>query len=150
MTKVVILGPASQQDELLTTLRNLGIVHLTHTKEPAGADLEKIRTRVQDVQQGLGMLPKGRHDDPSGMSGPEILEELEQIGIRKHRLGERLDAVRREKRQLEPLGDVDPGGLHQLTQQGIEVHIYHVKKGVTPVPPGGVLVVPLNEDRSGS
>ena len=62
MKKVTLLCMASEQEQALSALRDLGIVHLEHVKPPEGAELDQARARLEQAHVARRLL-EGYVDD---------------------------------------------------------------------------------------
>ena len=58
MKKLTVLCLTSDRDEALGALRDLGVVHVTDRRPPAGDDLDALRDRLAATQRALSGLPK--------------------------------------------------------------------------------------------
>ena len=69
MKKVTLLCIAARRDETLDALRNLGVMHLSHTQPPAGDDLDQAHEKLAGIRHALGVLRKSEQGKALGPFG---------------------------------------------------------------------------------
>jgi len=126
MKKVFIAARTSQREKLLTTLRDLGVLHLTPVDPSAGApdELTDSLTRVRQALQALaGVDPAGDKPD-IGVS--EAVAEALELTRRISENDARLTALHREAARLEWWGDLELGQLDALADAGVTLRLCSV------------------------
>ena len=89
MKRLTLLCLTPDRDEALDALRELGVVHVTDRRPPAGEDLDALRARLTATERALAALPKkagGRRTRPraaerlpeAGAALAEVLELLDR------------------------------------------------------------------------
>ena len=110
MKKTVIAASRSQKDELLVSLRDLGVMHITD---------------MISKSQSLDALEKERSEYD------HVLQVLKERGGKKVKAAKAMDslngsliALRNERERISPFGDFNPDELASLASEGIDIHIY--------------------------
>ncbi len=158
MNKVSVLCLDADREAALRELRDLGVLHLTHIRPPAGADLDQARDRLNHVRRILDVLPaKSQPAGPPPAAAPgavlrpaaQVLEEVWGLVKQRKELGDRIEELSHECRRLEPFGVFDPRSIADLTGSGVHVSLYQI--GPTqPLPaPADALVRVLHRDKTG-
>jgi V/A-type H+/Na+-transporting ATPase subunit I len=131
MKKVTILCRAVDRDTTLDELQQIGVVHLSHVREPSGESLEDARHRLRDIKNAVSVL-KGHPDvktDAKGFDFSSLSPELfvERTLTTAKRIKDREEELgfwKRERERLEPFGDFDPSAVKALADRGIALKIY--------------------------
>ena len=149
MKKVTLLCIAAHGDETLGALRNLGVMHLSHARPPAGDDLDKAREKLAGIRHALGVLQKPDRARPSGRSADDIVQEVLKLLHRKKERTQLLETLRDEDRRIEPYGSFEPAALRALAEKGIYLRLYHAARGVEPAAPADAVKVVLRDGKEG-
>ena len=127
MKKTIVLASASHKAELLSSLRDLGVMHVTDmvTKSSALDELEKRRAEYSSVLQTL----KERGDkkasaSASGISFSEIHPSIMALLSEEESLKEKVVALQTEKERIAPFGEFDPDSLKALAADGVEISLW--------------------------
>ncbi len=133
MKCVTIFGAIESRDAVLEALQRLGTFHaisLTDVDEPPGdlavrlAAVQRVVDALQDAAQQLrNFTPE---DEPVVDHSVAIstVERVEDLLARQHELSHRLEALRKERDQIAPWGDLNPADLDLLAEQGVFLSIY--------------------------
>ena len=127
MKKTIVLASASHKAELLSSLRDLGVMHVTDmvTKSSALDELEKRRAEYSSVLQTL----KERGDkkascSDSGISFSEIHPSIMALLSEEESLKEKVVALQAEKERIAPFGEFNPDSLKALAADGVEISLW--------------------------
>ena len=127
MKKTIVLASASHKAALLSSLRDLGVMHVTDmvTKSSALDELEKRRAEYSSVLQTL----KERGDkkasaSASGISFSEIHPSIMALLSEEESLKEKVVALQAEKERIAPFGEFDPDSLKALASDGVEISLW--------------------------
>lgn len=127
MKKTIVLASASHKAELLSSLRDLGVMHVTDmvTKSSALDELEKRRAEYSSVLQTL----KERGDkktsaSASGISFSEIHPSIMALLSEEESLKEKVVALQTEKERIAPFGEFDPDSLKALVADCVEISLW--------------------------
>ena len=129
MKKVYIVTTASEKEEMLKGLRDIGIVHLA---EKQSADRE-VTERFQTMSRTAMALKD--YADPKQEAGKEILsdDEFKEMysGVldaidRKSSLGQEISAANTEIDRVTAWGDFSPEELARLREDGFDFHFYRL------------------------
>lgn len=130
MKSVCMVARASQREEALTALRNLGIMHIAEKKaaEPAVAErfsvLSHLITELQAYKEAGG----------TGEEKPLSKEQLSALSMaaldaleRKATLSARKTELTLEAERLKPWGDFDSEAIKELSNH-VDLHFYRLDK----------------------
>jgi len=171
MKKVTLVCLADDRSRTLEALRDLGVLHLAHIKEPESADLDKTRGELHRAQSALNLMgfnlsrkdngtsnadsesrivaAGGAAENRSGQPAQEIVNSVHDLISRKKELAEKLESLHSEKAAIEPFGNFDPALIEQLAKKGIIVKLYHWRSRKPVVPPEGTTLLVLKQDSIG-
>ena len=147
MKKVFLLCMEAHKDETLAELRELGIVHVTSVKPPAGKDLDAVRDQITVAQRALTLLqPLAKEMDGAPGADADAQAPVEQVAAlvndlahQRDRMTDAIRELRGEIERTQPFGDFDPQRLAQLAEQGIIVRFYQtLAKNPVQAPAGTV------------
>ncbi|NLF30867.1 MAG: hypothetical protein GX591_08280 [Planctomycetes bacterium] len=137
MRKMYAAVRASQTDRLLTTLRDLGVVHLQPVHAERARPDEATATAVQRLaraEQVLSSIVPG--GDRPDLSPLEAADRVLELYGRASELNTRLAALTREVDQLALWGDVRLDHLADLERTGLTVRFYRVEPDAVADVPG--------------
>lgn len=156
MKKVSLICLDQDREKTLSALRDLGVVHLTHIKEPEGHDLHKAESDLEEATNALHILQpyaaKTRHVEISQaqcFDASEIAVRVNALAKHKRHCTERLNALLEERASIEPYGDFDPEQIKRLKANGVFVKLYHVLGKEMPQAPEDSEIFLINNDTSG-
>ena len=128
MKVICVAGQNSRKDEMLMSLRELGILHLAEKKDADPQILERF-SALSRLLQELGDY-KGKGKEEKELSDAEF-EDLYQKTIsaleRKAEQKERLSALLLEAERIRPWGNFDPQAVRELSEV-LELHFYRLDK----------------------
>ena len=127
MKKTIVLASASHKAELLSSLRDLGVMHVTDmvTKSSALDELEKRRAEYSSVLQTLKERgDKKASGSASGISFSEIHPSIMALLSEEESLKEKVVALQAEKERIAPFGEFDPDSLKALASDGVEISLW--------------------------
>jgi len=156
MSKVSVLCLQDDVARALEELRELGVLHVTHSETPAGAHLDAGKERLAAAEEALLSLNAhvhkphhGIHDTGPPPDGEELVEQALSLQRHKNELCERLEALRHERHVLRPYGNFDREQIERLADEGITVKLYHVRDIEALDVPEGVQIHVLTREKDG-
>ena len=120
MKKLTLLCLAADRDATITALRKIGVLHLTPLTEPQSTDLEQSQARlkqVRDIQSSLAAYRRqfrGKAGSLASGGAMKIVTAAGDLLDRKRQAVKTVDALRRERLDLEPYGNFDPATVRRL------------------------------------
>ncbi|MDR1363757.1 MAG: V-type ATP synthase subunit I [Spirochaetaceae bacterium] len=133
MKKVTLVGLDKFQEENLTKLRELGLIHLKK-KDVQSDVLSRHLERRAALESAAGILrsftPKKRREflppvlDDSVDIGSHVLD----LSTKRKIAQEQIYADTREISRIEKWGDFDPAGFESLVEYGIGLSLYEIPK----------------------
>ena len=129
MKAICVVVQSSRKDELLSSLRDLGIVHIAEKKSADTVFLE----RFSMISKLLGELKDyvSQEDENAGSISDEEFEKIYQGSIRaleeKSALTVKLTELNVELEALKPWGEFDSSEISVL-KESIDFHIYRLDK----------------------
>lgn len=148
MKKLTLLCTRASREDSLEILRELGVVHLRHIRQPEGEGLEEARNLVDHLHRALEVLPKHPHVKPSGKTPHETVKTVWELIHRKQSLTEQIEMLEMEAGHYEPFGSFSPETVRGLIENGISVKLCRLPVKGTPDIPAGVHFIELSRDRS--
>ena len=133
MKKVTVLTEQKKKQELLLSLRDVGLMHITDIvdKSPAVESLEKDLSSLNRVQQALSERADKKAEGDSKLRGAafdSVHASLVSALDEKDRLTERSLQLRNEKERIAQFGDFDPEEVKALKAEGIDLRLYTLDK----------------------
>ena len=147
MKKLTLLCTRSSQEETLSALRDLGVVHLQSVQSPEGTGLDEARNRLVYVQRALEVLRKHPDVKPSGKPVAAVIECIWKLIHRHTELEEKCDMLRIEERRLTAFGEFDPGTVRDLAQRGVDVRFFQMSAKEKITLPEGCVLKELSRER---
>lgn len=148
MKKLTLLCTRASREATLDILRDLGVVHLRHIRQPEGEGLEQARSLVDHLKRALEVLPKYPHVQPSGKKPHDVVKAVWELIHRRQALTERIEALEMEIGHYEPFGSFSPDTVRDLNAKGVTVKLYKVPVKKIPPIPEGAQRIELSRDRS--
>ena len=133
MKKVTVLSEGSRRKELLSRLREAGVMHVSDIvqKAPSAAPLEEERAEYQRILQILSERRDKKDKNRTLITGaafdgvhPGIREAVEGEASLK----ERIIALQNERERILPFGDFDPDEVRKLADDGVRLSFYTLGK----------------------
>lgn len=132
MKKVSLVMLKAEKEEALKKLRSLGVVHL-ETLEGAGEKLAQLKSDFEQCRNAMGILSEIKLPKGSLMKSDASVEELKNIGSavlenyeKKKSLAELINQDTAELERLNAWGEVTPGDLSSLSDEGIYLSLYEI------------------------
>ncbi len=130
MNLVYVVSVESKKDEMLTALRDLGLLHISEKSSPD----EKIALRFSSLQKLSSQLSdyatkEERCDtELSDSEFEELFAETEKAIKRKAILEESRSAKLLQIERIKSWGDFSPGEVMKLQKSGLDFHFYRFDK----------------------
>ena len=133
MKKVTVLAEGSRKQELLLSLREEGVMHISDLvmKTQRLDEMEKERGEYVRIRQML--IERGDKKDKRKLvvEGKDF-ERLHQAILKdtedEERLKSRLVELKNERDRIRGLGDFDPEAVRRLADDGIPLYLYTIGK----------------------
>ena len=179
MKKVCLIVQDKHQDDALTKLREVGIVHIRKTNA-ASDRLSKTLERKAMAENAIGLIqpykpPKkksageARHTDRriSDHVGPEEIEPysldavnsperppklvdlMTHIGKERKALEDRQTVLAKERSRIVSWGEFDPASIKELASLGLPVYLYELTHEAFAAVPEDVRSIKLSENKNG-
>ncbi len=131
MQKISIMCLASDTENTLTELRELGVLHVTPCNESSGTTATDAHKRIEEAKIALSTLEceEHHHHDHCTCDTSEVVDnvisELSALHEKYRHQSERLINLQHLQHSLLPYGDFDPKTIKKLAERGITVKLYH-------------------------
>jgi len=152
MKRLTLLCLTGDRDGALEDLRELGVVHVTDRRPPAGDELEALRARLAAAERALDALPQAKEGAaaaPVAAAAPdaaEVVAEVLALLDRRAELGDHAGAFRRELDRYAGLGDFDLGAVRGLEAAGVRALLGRAPSAERLSPPDGTVLSELGRD----
>jgi len=179
MKKVCLIVQDKHQDDALTKLREVGIVHIKKTN--ASSDqLAKTLERKALAENAIGLIqpykpPKNKSGEENRQTnrrisdrvGPEEAEPYSLDAVnnpeRPHTLVDLMTSVGRERKALEDRqlilakersriaswGEIDPASVKEMASLGLPVYLYELTHEALAAVPQEIRYIKLSENKNG-
>ena len=133
MKKVTVLSEGSRRKELLSRLREAGVMHISDIvqKAPSAAPREEERAEYQRILQVLSERRDKKNRSRTLVTGaafdgvhPGIKEAVDSEAALK----DRIIALQNERERIIPFGDFDPDDVRKLAEDGVRLSFYTIGK----------------------
>ena len=126
MKKTVVLSSASRKAELLSSLRDLGVMHITDmvTKSSALDDLEKRRGEYSSVLQILKERGDKKAAAASSADFAAVHSSLTALLAEEEELKGKVVSLQAERERIAPFGEFDPSSVAELEKEGIKLSFW--------------------------
>jgi V/A-type H+-transporting ATPase subunit I len=150
MKRVTLVCLAAAREQALTALRELGLIHLTPARPPAGPALEEAHRALEQAEAALGVLDAHRAAHRAAQTGAAHAQDpaalaacLRELAARRKALSDRLAPLAAEEKAAARFGDFDPSLIPALAGRGVAVRLYATPPAGMPSVPAGVLCIPI-------
>lgn len=131
MRKVTVVTEAKKKQDMLLSLREVGLMHITDIvdKSPAVDSLEKQVADLVRVEQALSERKDKKAKTDSEIHGAafdSVHASLVAALDEKAALAERSLALKNERERIAPFGEFDPAALKALGEEGINLRLYTI------------------------
>ena len=131
MLMVHIVTSASRKNELLSGLRELGILHLAEKKNAEKAVSERFSTLSKTALMLTDYAPKKNKNSKDEILSDQAFEELYTKVLaardRKQALVQTIAADKAEAERIQPWGEFSPEELKELREQGYGFRFYRLE-----------------------
>lgn len=155
MKKVTMLCLDSDQAQTVSTLQDMGLLHVEPLQPPENSDVSAIRALRDGVAGALAILPRwaSPQSEPSSAPASESLiavtDRVRSLDLEHRELTNQLDAARTEIAKWEPFGHFDLRQIQALSHNGIRVKLFFFPGKTTPVFPESLQVTLLKKTADG-
>ncbi len=131
MKMVHVVSTASHKNDMLSGLRELGLLHIAERKAASSA----ASARFTELYSVASELQEYEVDKKSKAQKPDILSDEQFAHIfgkakealeTKSILNERMSLARSEMERIEPWGEFDPEEIQELRKLGVDLHFYRL------------------------
>ncbi|MFW5828518.1 MAG: V-type ATP synthase subunit I [Alkalispirochaeta sp.] len=134
MKKVSVVTLQTFQEQTLSALRDLGVLHI-FTDRADTARGERLREEWTAVERALATIPTGDADSTDNSEPPveggaavdaalRIAEESQKLSEEAAQIDDSVDRIDRELERLAPWGDHDAHRIEALQRAGVDVALY--------------------------
>lgn len=140
MLKLTLLCRAADRASALAALRDLGVLHVTPSVAPSGADLDAARAKADLLKRVLEAIPtKTPEGAQKTAADPEkLVADLQTLIDTRKTAADRIETIRAEINRIAPFGTFDPASIPALSEKGITLKLYRAPLKSTPDLPEGV------------
>lgn len=140
MKKITFLMRADWIDEAIHLIREAGVLHVSHSKVPAGEDISAINNDVQSLEKAISLLEKLKTGEVAKDFGDDdaqrLVERIISLSKETLQLAEELAELENEYREAALWGDFDPHELRFLESSGIKLTLFSCpQKDLQILPP---------------
>jgi V/A-type H+/Na+-transporting ATPase subunit I len=132
MNKVTILVSEKEREKFVSSLRALGLLHVSHTRHPASHEISFTEDRVSRIEKLIEEVSPydiGRPDRRKFCKDRDVLscEEAVSEDLKtKLELENRVEALKKDALWYEEWGKFDPEDLKAARDAGVNIRFYRV------------------------
>ncbi|MFH1772600.1 MAG: hypothetical protein ABH872_07275 [Candidatus Omnitrophota bacterium] len=130
MQKITLLVSDGNKDASLTKLRKLGLLHITHLKNPQSREITNLENKLEDIDGALIILDSNNKKTTAGnIDEKELTNSLQQVLAlekEKQQLLMHVEELTRDTGWFKEWGDINPASLIELNKAGIFIKLYIV------------------------
>jgi len=155
MKKVTILCLDSDQAQAVSTLQDMGLIHVEPLQPPDNSEVTAIHARRDAVVAAQTILHfwGGSQSESSPTHPPEnlnaIADRVRSLDLEYRELTIQIEASRTEIAKWEPFGHFNLRQIQELSQSGIRIRLLFIPGKKTPVFPNSVQVTLLKVTADG-
>lgn len=170
MKRLTLLTRQKDQEETVEALEQLGVVHVTHVKAPAGEAMDEARSRVSQADRVLAALAgataaeaevggrrKREGGSPERLKAAEhvlgdpdaVIAQVDGLLARQKDQQEEREALGARLKRIAPFGDFDPAQIRLLAQKGVSVILAQAAVDARPTAPDGIGISVAGTDKEG-
>lgn len=143
MRKVSLIALASDREEALDRLREVGVVHVQHVGERS-SDLDELEEKRNTLFRAMLLLPteekeeprintgddgtKGSDENTSDFDAYQLADRVYELNDRNRDLQERSEKLTRESARIRRWGSFDPTEIRTLGERGVDIELYELPK----------------------
>ncbi|MBD3343523.1 MAG: hypothetical protein GF401_00500 [Chitinivibrionales bacterium] len=130
MKKLSLLLYHKEKETFLTSLQDLGVVHVVVNPEASSEILAEKQLVIKDAERVFRALKHhGAAENVSlpqakDLSAGEVISRFEKLENERDTVDSRIQAMRKNITALEPWGDFDPDSIGKLTDRDIILRFY--------------------------
>lgn len=147
MKKITLLCLNEDQNKMLHSLQDIGMVHITHCRQPLCSELEKEKAWFDRLQKARDALPLNPERAPTGDAVQVTLEKVEKLVQRRKELEGAWKTGNDERQRVLPYGNFDPARISSLAKRGVNVRLYRAPLHSPVITPEGSVFFVIRKDR---
>ncbi|MBD3320137.1 MAG: hypothetical protein GF350_03490 [Chitinivibrionales bacterium] len=134
MRKLSLLLYHKEKETFLTSLQDLGVVHVVVNPEASSEALMEKQMVIKDAERVLRALKhhaaaeKVSLPQAKDLSAQQVISRFEELGNERDTIESRIQTTRKHIAALEPWGDFDPDSIGRLAQRDIVLRLYECNK----------------------
>ena len=135
MKKIIVVAPKDRKAQLLSGIRDLGVIHITEKAAP-DAGLSARLAELSRMRSVLTEMPKAEQKEViTGAAFEALHRSLLSATEEKRRISESLSKMKVEREKVAKWGDFDPADLDMLSEKGLDFRFYLInKKEIANIP----------------
>lgn len=149
MKKISLIIKKEEKESALTTLRELGIVHMEIT-EGGGNRLDSLKEQTALLENALYLIGKANKTEQKHTDTEQALSLAAEIAaLSEKKKGWQADrsALLTELEQIKDWGEVDPNEIRSLQAKGIELSFYEMPRSAYRALPDDIKTVCLGSTK---
>ncbi len=148
MKKITLLCLKEDQEKVLHALHEIGVLHVTHSKQPVCNKREKEKEYYDRLQKAFDTLPLNSKRKTTADTVDVTLEKVEKLVQRRKELEELSEKLNYERQRVLPYGNFNPVRLSSLAKGGINVSLYRSPASHPVIAPENSTLFITNKDKN--
>ena len=135
MKKIIVVAPKDRKTQLLSGIRDLGVIHITEKAAP-DAGLSAKLSELYRMRSVLAEMPKVEQKEViTGAAFDAVHNSLLSATEEKRQISESITKMKVEREKVAKWGDFDPSDLVMLSEKGLYFRFYLIgKKEIANIP----------------
>jgi V/A-type H+-transporting ATPase subunit I len=147
MKIITLLCLKKDQEKVLHALQEMGVLHITHSKQPLCMELNKEKEYYDRLQKAFDALPIHSERKTTADTIDVILEKVEKLVHQRKELEALCEKLNYERQRMQPYGNFNPARLSSLAKGGINVHLYRSPASRPVIAPENSTLFVINKDK---
>ncbi|MDD4957381.1 MAG: hypothetical protein PHQ61_07065 [Candidatus Omnitrophica bacterium] len=135
MKKITMLVSARARDRFIKGLREAGVLHIQHVREPRGHEASYLEDRIDKLDKAIEALSryekKARAANLGGQAKGDHVESADRVleyAREKGVIAEKISSLKGKLGWFSVWGEIDPADIRSIAGRGVNIKLYRVDK----------------------
>ncbi|MCM8797031.1 MAG: hypothetical protein NC923_04030 [Candidatus Omnitrophica bacterium] len=129
MKKVFIIAQDKDAEDMLTSLRRFGVVHIEHIRMPKGEDINALQADIALLTEAIRIASLFKQDNPKinePVDRRTVARRIVDLHKRLMQLEDCSSALRQKISEWEEWGDFEPAEIKSLEEKGVYLRLFRI------------------------
>ena len=128
MKKITLIVQSKDAQGALSSLRDLGIVHIENENIPASEDINHLKDRILFLSQSIAALADGKKQKTLNYNQQQLSEDISDLLEEKEMLEEDIRKRQKDIDLWQEWGDFDPASIEALKNKNLFVRLAKINE----------------------